>query len=127
MRKRHKNITIWVLFISIVPVAFYLYNCETRTKISDDLWGVWTTSEPRYKDRSFEITKDLIILGTGVASGDSCSIKKIEKEDQGTKRLYVIYYDTSEGDEQQFSFYYSTKKGGTIRLKNQKDIVWKRL
>ena len=126
MKRQHKIMTIWILLAGIIFIVFSIYKYETKILISDDLRGVWTTTDARYKDRSFEVTKDMIILETGVASNDSCHITKIEKEDQGTKRLYVIHYDTSSGDEQQFSFYYSPKDGGTIRLKNQKDIVWKK-
>ena len=126
MTKRHGIITIWVLVVAIVFIVIGKYYSEKETPIPDDVLGVWTTSESRYADRSFELTKDLIIFGTGTTSYDSVSISKIEKEDQGSKRLYVIYYDTIEGDEQQFSFYYAPIDGGAIRIKNQENIVWER-
>jgi len=127
MKKQHKRITIWILVVSVVFIVIGIYYSGTETPISDDLLGVWTTSAPRYADRSFEITKDLIIFGSGSIYIDSGSISKIEKEDQGSKRLYVIYYDTTEGGEQQFSFYYEPIGGGAIRLKNQEKIVWNKI
>ena len=69
----------------------------------------------------------MIYFGTGPYSIVSGFISKIEKEDLDSNRLYVISYNTIDEVEQQFSFYYEPKGGGTIRFKNQKNIVWNKL
>lgn len=81
---------------------------------------------PTYADRFFEIKTDEVIFGTGEEKFDTYPITKIKieknREEHGT--LYIICYKNTAGQEYKFSFYYDPANQGTIRFKNQKEMVW---
>ena len=114
-------------FIMLI-ILIFVSHCGKGEIASDDVIGVWKTLEPTYADRSFEITKEKITFGIGNGKFESYSIKKIRVEQslQDKSRLYTIYYEDDEGGEVTFSFYYYRDNGGIIRLKNQKQMVWKK-
>jgi len=89
---------------------------------------VWETKSPAYADRFFEIQAKEIIFGTGEGRFDVYPITKIriekEKENQKQKTLYLICYKNIEGKVYKFFFYYDSANQGTIRFKNQKEMVW---
>jgi hypothetical protein len=115
-----------VLVIIIYLIVLSTCQCGRKTTVPEDLIGVWETAAPTYADRFFEIRTDEIIFGTGEGKFDTYPItkKKIEKdrEEQGT--LYIICYKNIEGQEYKFSFYYDPANQGTIRFKNQQEMVW---
>ena len=67
-----------------------------------------------------------IIFGTGEEKFDVYPITKIriEKDRQEQKTLYLICYKNIEGKVYKFFFYYDPANQGTIRFKNQKEMVW---
>ena len=116
-------------FIAIlITLIVFGWQCGNNEVSLDDLMGVWKTSAPKYADRSFEITKERITFGIGEGNFEIYFIKKIyvKQFPQDNSRLYTIYYENSEGDENTFAFYYSLEKGGLIRLKNQRQIEWEK-
>jgi hypothetical protein len=115
----------------VLVIIFYLIvlstcQCGRKTTVPEDLIGVWRTMAPTYADRFFEIRRDEIIFGTGEEKFDTYSITKIKieknREEQGT--LYIICYKNIEGQEYKFFFYYDPANQGTIKFKNQKEMVW---
>jgi hypothetical protein len=113
----------------IIPLLLILVShCGNGEITPDDIIGVWKTSESTYADRSFEITKERLTIGIGGGKFESYFIKKISlvKSPQDKSSLYTINYEDDEGGEYIFSFYYYPVNGGIIRLKNQKQIEWKK-
>jgi len=49
---------------------------------------------------------------------------KIEEDRKERKTLYVICYKNTARQEYKFSFYYDPANQGTIRFKNQREMVW---
>ena len=123
MRKRRFIATVVTLIMVIL-----LSHCGQGEIASDDIIGVWKTSEPTYADRPFEITKERIIFGIGEGKFDIHYIKKIhvKRFPQDKSRLYTIYYEDDEGGDCPFAFYYYDENGGIIRLKNQRQIEWEK-
>jgi hypothetical protein len=119
--KREK---ILVLILCLV----LLFACQRSGKATApvELIGVWKTTAPAYADRFFEIKTDEVIFGTGEGNFDTYPIAKIKTEkdprEQGT--LYTLYYKNIERQEYKFSFCYDPVNQGTIRFKNQKEMVW---
>lgn len=114
-------------FIAVlITLLVFVWHCGDKEIASDDLMGVWKTSEPRYADRFIKIGKDTITFGTGGENFESYSIKKIymKKVPIENSILYTIHYKNREGVWNKFAFYYSPVNGGVIRLKNQKQMVW---
>ena len=115
-----------VLVIIFCLIVLSICQCGRKTTVPEDLIGVWRTMAPTYADRFFEIRADEVIFGTGEEKFDTYPITKIkiekDREEQGT--LYVICYKNIVGQEYKFSFYYDPANQGTIRFKNQKEMVW---
>jgi hypothetical protein len=115
---------VWIIIIYLMV----LVACQGggRAAVPDDLLGVWETTTPDYADHPFEIKTDEVIFGTGEGSFDTYPITKIkiEKDPVEQKTLYIICYKNTAGQEYKFSFYYDPANQGTIRFKNQKEMVW---
>jgi hypothetical protein len=115
-----------VLVVLIYLIVLSTCQCGKKTAVPGDLIGVWKTTAPTYVDRFFEIKTDGIIFGTGEGNFDTYAITRIEiekdREQEGT--LYTICYKNPTGQEYKFSFYYDPANQGTIRFKNQQEMVW---
>ena len=116
--------------IMMISVFFLLFACQANVskEVPDAIVGIWDTSDPRYADRAFEITKSSVIYeqGRGYYDFVSFPISKVEKIPQNEINLYTITYIGSEGLKYEFSFYHVPTNGGLIRFKNQKNLVWKK-
>ncbi len=104
--------------------------CQPAGKMAvpEELIGVWETTAPTYADRFFEIKTDEVIFSTGEETFDTYPISKmkIDKDRKEQKPLYVICYKNTARQEYKFSFYYNPANQGTIRFKNQREMVWTR-
>jgi hypothetical protein len=119
---KHKWIVISVFILIIVTILIcYLKEDES---IPDSMIGRWTTSEPRYTDRFFELSKTTVTYGLGGDKKDVCVISSIEKSVQDNNTLYTINYHNTDGIEFTRSFYHYPGNGGVIKFKNQKGIKW---
>ena len=116
---------VLILFISLM-ILFFGFQCGGKKALPDNLIGVWETSDPKYADRIFEITRNEVIFQTGETTFDTYSIKSIEMEKVpgGQSLLYTITYKNIEGLEYKFSFFYDPAGNGAIRFKNQDQFVW---
>jgi hypothetical protein len=119
---KHKWIIISV-FILIIVSIFVFYPKEDEG-FPDSLIGRWTTSESRYKDRFFELSKTTFTYGLGEDKIDVHFISSIEKSVQDNNTLYTINYHNIDGLEYTRSFYYYPANGGVIKFKNQKNVEW---
>lgn len=94
--------------------------------VPQDLLGVWTTSEPKYADRFFELTKDAIIFGTGGDNFEVYSVESVERTRDEEGLVYNIRYLNHVGQPYAFSIYYDPSNRGVIRFKHQKHFAWTR-
>lgn len=109
-----------------------ILGCQARNEktVPDALVGVWKTSAPKYADRPFEITKKVIVFGTGdrkteIYAITNVKVKKVQKKVQKHKNsLYTITYMNRAGQHYKLSFYYYPVNDGVIRFKNQQAIRW---
>jgi hypothetical protein len=115
-----------LIIIIICLIVLFACQCGRKAAVPEDLIGVWRTTEPSYADHPFEIKTDEVLFGTGGDKFDTYPITKIKIEkdpkEQGT--LYIICYENIQRQEYKFSFYYDPANQGTIRFKNQKEMVW---
>ena len=114
---------VWAIIICLMVLL--VCQCGKKTAVPDDLIGVWETTAPTYADRFFEIKTDEVIFGTGEGKFDTYPITKVkmEKNREEQKTLYIIFYKNTARQEYKFSFHYDPNQG-TIRFKNQKQMVW---
>jgi hypothetical protein len=111
----------------VIIFLVIILGCESKkiASVPDNLIGVWGTSDPKYADRTFEITRSDVIFQTGEGTFDTYSIASIEMEkNQGENPLYTINYKNKEGLKYKFIFSHDPKDGGLIKFKNQPEITW---
>ena len=114
---------VWMIISCLMALS--AFQCGRGT-VPEDLIGVWETKSPAYADRFFEIKSNEILFGTGEGKFDTYPITKIriEKDRQEQKTLYLICYKNMDGKVYKFFFYYDPANQGTIRFKNQREMVW---
>jgi hypothetical protein len=115
----------WIVIPAvIVAVAIYMLQSKEIKDFPEDLIGQWTTSEPRYQDRFFEITKETLAYGLGGGKIDVYFISSMKESLEGNNILYTINYKNTDGLKFTQSFYYHPENGGSIQLKHQEHIKW---
>lgn len=92
--------------------------------LPNEVVGMWRTTSPVYADRFIQIGQITISFGVGNAKVASGFIKEVEIIPEATRTLYNITY-LQNGEKLKISFYHVTGRG-TLLLKNQQGIVWKR-
>ncbi len=94
-----------------------------------ELTGVWKTSAPKYKNCSIELTRDYIVFTNSnvAAHVDTNFVLGIKKAPERGRFLCAILYENIHGQRYKFSFYYDPAEGGTMRLKNQIDVEWRKV
>jgi len=114
------------LCLMIVAAAAAAPGCGLggETTVPEELIGTWKTTAPTYADHVLRLSKTTIVFETAVKDGTAHPVERVVKaREQGTV-LYTIAYE--DAVDQEFSFYYEPAGGGTITLKNQREIQWKR-
>lgn len=116
----------WILIPAfiLVAVAIFMFLPKKNKELPENLMGRWTTSEPKYIDRYFELTKTTFTYGLGENKENVYIISSIEKSMEGNKTLYTISYKDPAGLVLTRSFYFESVDGGVIKFKNQKKIEW---
>jgi hypothetical protein len=92
--------------------------------VPEHLVGTWTSTDEKYSKSFLTITSAVITFGTGGEPANAFSIRGVTRQSEGSVQRYEIFYSTPEGGKQSFSLYYDGLQGGSIRLVNQKRIVW---
>jgi hypothetical protein len=116
-----------VLLIGFIILALLGGNsCKKELVVPDELLGVWETSEPKYKGCYFEVTSEDIIFKDIEEDINFFKITKIESEEDPDEDFitYIITYVDPEGLPFEHSVLYFPKEKGTIRFKNQTNIIW---
>lgn len=101
---------------------------ELEAALPDQLIGTWVTDHPRYRDRGFEISEDVIVFYTGPGIGDFTAhpILATLSEDRGSATIYRFRYRGSDGAALTFSLRLDPQEEGIVRLPNQPLITWRR-
>jgi hypothetical protein len=116
-----------VIFLAVL-IAIITINCGKITTASDELIGIWKTSNIRYNDTSFEIKKKAITFHTKEGDSNKFTIIKIKKELMQDKEWvqYTIFYCDRDLKKVEFPFYFRSSDSSVIRFKNQPYLVWKK-
>lgn len=107
-----------------------LYACAgnaTTVPLPAVLIGRWETTTPAYADRYFELTSTNIIIGTGAGTYERSTITTVRQTVDDTGVLYTVQYVNQSGNTNSVTFYFDGHEGGAIRLRNQRDIVWRKV
>ena len=119
----------WKLFLFAVFTVMVCLGC-TRNELENlpaEFLGQWETATPKYKGFTFVLTEKTIIFIDTNAEGER-KVHGIDKRtkyvDKDNKAIYTVYYETNDGLDFKFAFYYKPSDGGQITLKNQPGIIW---
>jgi hypothetical protein len=127
MKKIRKKTKIrWmtiIIFASFLPI-----NCGKKTTLSDDLLGIWKTSDIKYGNTFFELKRNAVVFGTKEGDVNSFPILdvKIEKIQDKDWILCTIFYETADFQKVEFPFYFCKGHSGLIRFRNQPSLVWQK-
>jgi hypothetical protein len=98
---------------------------RTPASVPPELHGTWRTEARGYEDRFFTLSATSIAIGTGNGSVNAYPVRTLARAADGM--LYSLsYVNEPEGADDTLFFYYTPENGGTIRFKNQANLVWKR-
>ena len=92
-----------------------------------ELEGVWTTDDPRYKDRQLELSQVFVITVTGRQDAPRVEwINRVSTAREGAGlQIAVDATDHSSGTQDHLKLVFSPANGGEIRFNNQPQ-VWRR-
>jgi hypothetical protein len=120
------RLTLRLALLSALTAVSAVSGCNAggNTVMPEELIGTWTTTAPAYADRALRFTKTAVVLGADVGIENAHPIQRVMSAlDHGTPLYTVVYTDQVD---QTISFYYTPADGGTITLKNQREVQWKR-
>jgi hypothetical protein len=107
-----------------ILLAFAAAVACAREGVPIELLGRWTTDDPRYVDRSLEISAERLAFGVGPGTRLTYRVQGIEREDDPeTGTLYRVYYDAPGEPERALQVRLPT--AGRLRIENH-DELWTR-
>ena len=121
-----KSIIAIVILLVVFISFFFLKEPSKTTVMPQALIGVWTTDAPRYAGRSFKLDKMLVTLDLGDYGTTVYPFKGLKQRMDGNREFFEIVYGPHNEPEQVLRFEYRRANGGTIHIRNQKDVVWTR-
>ncbi len=93
-----------------------------------ELVGHWTTVSAAYHGRFLELSPTYVIIGAGEqGSPDVQTVDRVDALPADGGTLYTIHATTREGLHNQIVLQFNPREGGEIRIKNQTEVVWKRV
>lgn len=116
-----------IILVAFITFAVFSANgCGEKGTIPNELIGEWQTSEPKYEGCYFEVTELTVAFKPKSAEIYSNIITNIKREEDPNEEhiLYTIFYKDESGKIYKLSLYYYPEENGTVRFKNQTEIVW---
>jgi len=103
-------------------MLFFVAACEREVVVPQYLTGKWTTSAPKYTDRYLKLCEHTVIYGVGDGEEVLHTIDKIDIQQVADGTVVTLYYRDADGEKTTLNFTYSPYSGGTLQLKNSKEI-----
>ena len=117
-------------FFLTFAVLVSLFGCVSGNSesVPHELMGVWKTDSSQYRQCSIELTRDYILFINSrlAAHVDANFVLGMKRVPERGHFLCTILYENIHEQRYKFHFYYYPKKGGVIRLKNQKGVEWRK-
>ena len=91
-----------------------------------ELLGVWTTDAPAYEGRYLKFEEDYFLIGVGRHTVPVIQpILKIDVRQDAKQTIYTLHSVDADGAHE-LVVVYDPSDGGALRIKNQRDVVWKK-
>jgi hypothetical protein len=123
-----------VVILALVFAAGIAYReMRPRSPVPEQLLGVWKSDNSAYADRYFKVGQDSIEVGQGEGNFSVQSIFRVDTKTQDDHiscliRTYSFEpsYQAEDKHEEQWFFEYDTAGRGTIHLKSQPKVIWRK-
>ena len=112
-----------IQFLAAVALLVLMVGCNSA-KLPEPLIGIWRTENPAYKGKFMKCDPKYVVLGIGDEKVVPRKVVEITSSVEGKETFYTLKTNEKDEGEYSFSFYYSPEDGGTIRFKNQPQLVW---
>lgn len=96
------------------------------TDMPQALIGVWATDSPRYAERFIKLDNKQLTMGLGEFGTTIYQIKEFKRRVDGNQKSFQLVYGQDNEPDQILHFEYDSAGGGSIKIRNQKDVVWTR-
>lgn len=73
--------------------------------VPDVLLGVWTTADPRYEGRFFELRPHSVVFGLGVDSQVVHHVSSVEWASKAGQSVFTVHYQDEDGGEYSVTLY----------------------
>ena len=96
----------------------------------DGLIGTWRTDNPDYAGRFFTLSADefsLLLIGTGTSTPQRYQIDSVTRVRDDYGMLHTVEYTDADGQDYRMGFYYDAAGSGSVRMKNQRDMIWRKV
>jgi hypothetical protein len=122
--KTIKIILAVVALVIITKAAMYFWGGTPQVDIPDELYGKWTTTEPRYADRYFELSQATVTFGRGDNGIAVYTLNRIQGVLETDQIHYRVTFQDDEGTEYSQTIFFSDDDKDKLMFKNQEDIFW---
>ena len=119
-----------VLAICLVATGACRLDGAEVIRMPEGLIGTWQTDSPDYAGRFFTLSADefsLLLIGTGTSTPERYHIASVTRIRDKYGMLHTIEYADAEGTDYHMGLYYDPEDGGRLRLKNQRNMIWRRM
>ena len=99
-------------------------------RVHNGLVGTWQTDNPAYVGRFFTLSADelsLLLIGTGTSTPMRYNIVSVTRVRDEYGMLHTVEYADADGQDYRMAFYYDAAGSGSVRMKNQRDMVWRKV
>lgn len=115
----------WIVIGAVVLMAVIVkFWPENGGDVSGSVFGVYVTEDPRYVDRHFRLSEQMVVFGSGKDEEVVYSLTNIRQMPDQGRSLYTITFQENRGEDLQQSFYFDDQDQGAIEFKNSPDVLW---
>lgn len=115
-------------YLCLVFLLLTTWGCRPGgDPVPDQLVGTWQTSTATHAGSRMEITKHLVVFESDRGIYTSSRIVRFKTFSERSQTVYQLSYQDQHKNEYQLHLLYDPAEGGTVKLKNQPNLVWKRV
>lgn len=115
-----------MIVIAVAITAMFYFNRKTPVDIPEELFGKWTTTDPKYSDRYFDLGRATVTFGLGENGFATYAIKSIRGMTEENHIVYTVTFIDHEGAEHSQSIYLYGNDKNSLIFKNQAGTVWRK-
>jgi hypothetical protein len=113
--------------ISLVILLLLTCSCRPgRDPVPDHLIGTWQTSTATHAGSTMEISNHVLVFTSDQGVDARSRVVGVNTFSEKGQTVYRLSYQDQYKNEYHLDLLYDAAGGGTVRLKNQPQLEWKR-